>query len=94
MRGEQVCLVAKRRIGSDGNRAPDDSSGADGPAFPAARYFQVHFEYLEELLGEMNSRLESLRSEVAALQRDSAAAPGPAAKRRKVLRPVGSAAER
>ncbi|MDD5036423.1 MAG: hypothetical protein PHE55_16895 [Methylococcaceae bacterium] len=43
----------------------------DRAEFPSARYFQVHFEYLEELLNEARQSLESLRQQVAEFQQNS-----------------------
>lgn len=41
-------------------------------AFPTARYFQVHFEYLESLLNEARMNLEALRQDVATVHRQQA----------------------
>ncbi|CAG7856406.1 hypothetical protein MCAMS1_00873 [biofilm metagenome] len=37
------------------------------PKFPAARYFQVHFEYMESQLQDTRNNLEQLQLQVAAL---------------------------
>lgn len=37
-------------------------------AFPSARYFQVHFEYLHELLRDMKQQLDMLNQKIALLQ--------------------------
>ncbi len=47
-----------------------DNGGVYRPEFPAARYFQIHFEYIEELLGEARRCLEALRQQVADFQRN------------------------
>jgi hypothetical protein len=63
-----------RPSGSNGARAPD-SGGIDRSEFPSARYFQIHFEYIEELLDEIRQRLDALRQQVADCQPDSGPAP-------------------
>ncbi len=37
-------------------------------AFPSARYFQVHFEYLHELISDMKKQLEVSNQQIALLQ--------------------------
>lgn len=44
---------------------------AEGPEFPSARYFQIHFEYLDERLGDIRHRVDALRQQIADLQRGS-----------------------
>lgn len=36
---------------------------------PSARYFQVHFEYLHEMLGELKNKLDDANRQIAVLQR-------------------------
>lgn len=38
------------------------------PKFPAARYFQIHFEHMESQLDAMHRRLEALQQQMAELQ--------------------------
>lgn len=50
------------------------SGPADSPAdkvesgFPSARYFQVHFEYLHESIGELKRQIEIANRQIAELQ--------------------------
>lgn len=37
-------------------------------AFPSARYFQVHFEYLHELMSDMKKQLDASNQQIALLQ--------------------------
>ncbi|MFI3138112.1 MAG: hypothetical protein QX197_15150 [Methylococcaceae bacterium] len=37
-------------------------------AFPSARYFQIHFDYLHELLGDMKNQLEVSNQKISVLQ--------------------------
>ncbi|QSA98643.1 hypothetical protein [Methylococcus sp. EFPC2] len=53
------------RIKSDRNDNATGSSATNGEQFPSARYFQVHFEYLENLLGETRACLDALKRQVA-----------------------------
>ncbi|CAL1241779.1 hypothetical protein [Candidatus Methylocalor cossyra] len=39
------------------------------PKFPSARYFQVHFEHLQQTLQAIGDRLETLQRELAELRR-------------------------
>ncbi|MCQ8182021.1 hypothetical protein NP603_12950 [Methylomonas sp. SURF-1] len=39
------------------------------PGFPSARYFQVHFEYLHETIGELKQQIETANRQIAELQR-------------------------
>lgn len=41
---------------------------ADVP-FPSSRYFQVHFEYLYELIDDLKQQLEKTNRQIAALKR-------------------------
>jgi hypothetical protein len=45
-----------------------DSGGVYRPEFPTARYFQIHFEYIEELLTEARQCVEALQQQVAHFQ--------------------------
>ncbi|TPQ27327.1 hypothetical protein ACH518_06485 [Methylomonas sp. HW2-6] len=38
-------------------------------AFPSARYFQVHFEYLHETIAELKQQIETANRQIAELQR-------------------------
>jgi hypothetical protein len=40
---------------------------SEKPKFPSARYFQVHFEYMESQLQDTRNNLEQLQLQVAAL---------------------------
>lgn len=50
------------------------SGPADSPVdkvesgFPSARYFQVHFEYLHESIGELKRQIEIANRQIAELQ--------------------------
>ena len=37
-------------------------------AFPSARYFQIHFDYLHELMAEMKKQLEASNQKITLLQ--------------------------
>ncbi|MEQ1635732.1 MAG: hypothetical protein ABL903_03510 [Methylococcales bacterium] len=37
-------------------------------AFPSARYFQIHFDYLHELMQEMKKQLEASNQKITLLQ--------------------------
>jgi hypothetical protein len=41
---------------------------AKSPAYPSARYFQVHFEYLQELLLDMRQQLALSNQQMTQLQ--------------------------
>jgi len=41
------------------------------PPFPSARYFQVHFEHLYELIQDLSDKLEATRDELALLRNKS-----------------------
>lgn len=75
MRVEPACSEPTRRGGPNGTRASDHGE-TKGPPFPSARYFQIHFEYIEELLGEARRCLEALRQQVADFQRNADDDPG------------------
>lgn len=38
-------------------------------AFPSARYFQVHFEYLHETIAELKQQIETANRQIVELQR-------------------------
>jgi hypothetical protein len=42
---------------------------ATPPAFPSPRYFQVHFDYLHELLSDMKKQLDNANEQITTLQR-------------------------
>ncbi|WP_166642679.1 hypothetical protein [Methylocaldum gracile] len=74
MRIKQGRPASSRRVDPNGTRA-SESGTTSGPEFPSARYFQIHFEYLEELLGDVRLRLDALRQQVADFQQDSSYSP-------------------
>lgn len=67
---EQTCSKPSRRADSNAMQT-SDSECADRSEFPSARYFQIHFEYLEDLLGEARQSLESLRQQVAEFRQNT-----------------------
>jgi hypothetical protein len=69
MKIKQGCPASGRRADPNG----DDTSAPrtmDRPEFPSARYFQIHFEFIEELLGDIRLRLDALKQQVADFQQD------------------------
>jgi len=72
MRLEHANPEPSRRAGLIGTQ-PADEEGKNQPEFPSALYFQVHFEYIEKLLGEARLCLEALTQQVAESQPDSSA---------------------
>ncbi len=62
--------MSLEQAGSNVTRDSDDG-GVYRPELPSARYFQIHFEYIEELLGEARRCLEALRQQVADFQRNA-----------------------
>lgn len=46
---------------------PDKADSPEGPPFPSARYFQIRFEYLHEVLTEMKQQLEEANLQIRAL---------------------------
>jgi hypothetical protein len=81
-----------------------DSSETNGTQFPSSRYFQIYFEHIEELLGDVRLRLDALRQHVADFQQEPSDAPTdntgcpPAGQISRVARPApeecGTAAHR
>jgi hypothetical protein len=49
----------------------DGDGGQPSASYPSARYFQVHFEHLESLIGELCLTLGALKEEVAALRQSA-----------------------
>ncbi|MFA5985451.1 MAG: hypothetical protein WC782_15645 [Methylococcaceae bacterium] len=39
-----------------------------GPDFPSARYFQVHFQYLHEIIGDLKTQVDKANQQIADLQ--------------------------
>ncbi|BBL71138.1 hypothetical protein [Methylogaea oryzae] len=48
-------------------RTPGKKSPA-APAFPSSRYFQIHFEYLHEIIGGLQLHLAETNQRMAVLQ--------------------------
>jgi hypothetical protein len=44
-------------------------TSSDCPPFPSARYFQIHFEYLQELLADLRQQLRDANAQIALLSR-------------------------
>jgi hypothetical protein len=38
------------------------------PPFPSARYFQIHFQYLQEIIGDLRVQVEKANRQIAELQ--------------------------
>jgi hypothetical protein len=38
------------------------------PPFPSARYFQIHFQYLQEIIGDLHVQMEKANRQIAELQ--------------------------
>lgn len=51
---------------SQARENPVDSKNC-GAEFPSARYFQVHFQYLEDLLNQTRQGLEALKLQIESL---------------------------
>jgi hypothetical protein len=75
MKHEQAYPESCRRTDSSRIQYPD-GNGENQPEFPSALYFQVHFEYIEKLLGEATLCLAALTQQVAASQSGSNADSG------------------
>jgi len=88
MRVEPACPAPSQNAGPNGTEASGNGE-TNRPEFPSARYFQVHFEYIEELLGEARRCLEALSVQVAEFQRNADA--DPAKKSGRELRKQSSA---
>lgn len=37
--------------------------------FPSARYFQIHFQYLQEIIADLHLQMENANQQIAELQR-------------------------
>jgi hypothetical protein len=37
------------------------------PPFPSARYFQIHFQYLQEIIGDLRVQVEKANRQIAEL---------------------------
>lgn len=61
---------SSRTVDSTGTRSAEAGT-TSAPEFPSARYFQIHFEYLEQLLGDIRLHLDALRQQVADFQQSS-----------------------
>jgi hypothetical protein len=56
------------QIGSNANRpALSEGNKASPRTIPSVRYFQVHFEYLHDILGELKKEIGELRQRLAHL---------------------------
>ncbi|QFY44562.1 hypothetical protein F6R98_19620 [Candidatus Methylospira mobilis] len=64
MRLEHASPEPSLKAGLNGTQPANEADGNE-PAFPSALYFQVHFEYIEKLLGEAKLCLEALTQQVA-----------------------------
>jgi hypothetical protein len=62
--------MSVEQAGSNGTR-DSDNGGVYRPEFPSARYFQIHFEHIEALLGEARRCLDALRQQLADFQRNA-----------------------
>jgi hypothetical protein len=49
------------------NTAEKNSPPLD-PPFPSARYFQIHFQYLQEIIGDLRVQVEKANRQIAELQ--------------------------
>jgi hypothetical protein len=49
------------------NTAEKNPSPLD-PPFPSARYFQIHFQYLQEIIGDLRVQVEKANRQIAELQ--------------------------
>ncbi|MBL1263894.1 hypothetical protein [Candidatus Methylomicrobium oryzae] len=47
--------------------AAKNSPPLDSP-FPSARYFQIHFQYLQEIIGDLRVQVEKANRQIAELQ--------------------------
>lgn len=59
-----------RKTDSNANQ-PSNREGENQPEFPSVNYFQVHFDYIEKLLGEAKLCLDALTLQVATFQQGS-----------------------
>ena len=64
MRLEHASPESGLKAGLNGTQ-PANVVDGNAPAFPSALYFQVHFEYIEKLLGEATLCLEALTQQIA-----------------------------
>jgi hypothetical protein len=44
------------------------SEPVDNQHFPSARYFQVHFDYLHEIIGDLKTRIDITNQQIMAMQ--------------------------
>lgn len=50
--------------------SPSGSQNApphDDQAFPSARYFQIHFQYLQEIIGDLRVQVDNANRQIAEL---------------------------
>ncbi|MCI0667731.1 MAG: hypothetical protein L0Y38_09230 [Methylococcaceae bacterium] len=66
---KRVCSGSDRRAGMHGTQA-SDGRAEQNAEFPSTRYFQVHFEYMEELLREVTLCIEALKQQITAHPRN------------------------
>ncbi|CAI8767790.1 conserved protein of unknown function [Methylocaldum szegediense] len=52
-------------------RQASEPGTAEGAEFPSARYFQIHFDYLNERLRDLRHRLNTLQQQISDFQRGS-----------------------
>ncbi|HYE37047.1 hypothetical protein [Methylocaldum sp.] len=56
------------RLRRQGDDPAMPSETQDVPAFPSARYFQIHFEQLNQLIHELGEKLDATNRELALLR--------------------------
>jgi hypothetical protein len=65
LRQQRVKETAEKRVAEPSN----------GSRYPSARYFQIHFEHLYELLADLKKQLDETNAQIAVLKRELNPAP-------------------
>ncbi|MDT4330645.1 hypothetical protein ACQE3E_00340 [Methylomonas sp. MED-D] len=60
-------MIKPRR--SNRSKADGDALAVTSDSFPSARYFQIHFEYLHEMIGDLRQQIGQANQQIAELQR-------------------------
>jgi hypothetical protein len=56
-----------KEIAENGKRTVEPSSSL---RYPSARYFQIHFEHVYELLADLKQQLDETQAQIAVLKRE------------------------
>lgn len=60
-------MIKPRR--SSHAKADGDVLAVAADSFPSARYFQIHFEHLHEMIGDLRQQIGQANQQIAELQR-------------------------